>query len=158
MDQLADYHETHPAKRRCIENPWMSPGISPSAGQIGDADWYFPPHNNVDMSEDLDMPSFGGVDFMLSTEPPMNEMQTEPSLNPIEDSVGLGPPLPDFWDVENDSLTPVSGYSGSCLPDEKTPATTACLEDDSQDSQTISPGIYDVCFGMVSSISGALGE
>ena len=164
MDQLTGYGPTHLAKRvweeldtpsaigdvnlepkrQCIENPWMTPGISPSSNQIGDIDWDFPPDNGGDMLEDLQLQPIGGVDSMFPTGPLMNEVQAEPSLSPFENSASLWPPLPDIGDINNAILTPISGYSGSCLQDEKTPTTTVCLDGDFQESQTISNGLYDV--------------
>lgn len=178
MDHLASYGETHLAKRaceqldspsaigvmnpeskrRCIENPWITPGISPPSYQIGDTDWDFPPGHGGDMSEDFQLQSIGGVDSTLSTGPLMNETQVNPSLNPIWNSASLWPRLPDIEDVDNTFLTPVSGCSGSWLQDEKTPTTTVSLEGDFRNSQTNLNGLYDVCFGMVSDLSGVLGK
>jgi hypothetical protein len=178
MNPMAGYGETHLAKRvweqrdtpsaigdinpepkrRCIENPWLTPGISPSSNQIGDIDWDFPPDDGGDMFEDLRLQHTGGVDTMLSIGPLINEVQAEPSLDPVENFASRWPPLPDIRDTNKAILTPISGYSGSGLEDGKTPATTVCLEGDFQESQTILNGFYDVCFGMVSDLSDVLKE
>jgi hypothetical protein len=85
MDPLPGHSETHLAKwvweqldnspatghsdpnpkRRCTENPWMTPGISPSSHQFGDNNWSWTADNGGDTHENLQ--PIGEVESMFST-------------------------------------------------------------------------------------------
>ncbi|KAJ5175561.1 Helicase C-terminal [Penicillium canariense] len=134
-------------KRQCVENPYMTPWVSPSSNQFGDIDLSSPPDNGRATFED--MQPIEEFESMFSAGPLTNEAQEEPSLSLIEHSANHWLLLPDTVDIENPLPTPNSGYSDSCLQDEKTPVPTVCSEHDFKMSQTPSNSPYDVCFGMV---------
>lgn len=171
MDPLLGHSETHLAKRvweqlntppatvhsdlnpkrRCTENPWMTPGISPSSNQLGNNNWPLTADDGGNPHESLQ--PIGEVESMFSTGFLESAWRDTPLLNPVEQSTTLWPPLPATGDHEHALFTPNSEYNDSCLQIEQTATPTVSINEDLQLSQTTSNRSYDVCFGMVSRLS-----